>query len=88
MNRRSSAERARRLAADLADARRYPEHSLTPEERADLHAQLVAQGWTVGKRRQRPKPTATQCLVCRDECEPAEHPLEQLCERCREMRRS
>jgi len=88
MNRRSSAERARRLAADLSDARRYPEHSLTPDERAELHEQLSAQGWKPGKRLQRPQPTATQCLVCRAECEPAEHPLDRLCERCREMRRS
>jgi len=89
MNRRSSAERARRLAADLTAARRYPpEPPLTPEERAELHAELQARGWKPGKRLQRPQPTATQCLVCRAECEPAEHPLEQLCERCREMRMS
>jgi hypothetical protein len=84
--RRSSAEHARRLSASLRDHRLYPDHSLTPAQRADLHAELIAKGWREGRRWHR-HTQDDRCIECGAECEPETNPLARLCERCRENRR-
>ena len=89
MIRRTAAEQGRRLQRALEDARRYPPlGSLTPEQQEAVHAKLLAQGWTEGRRRQHPWiGDASRCVDCGDECEPSADPLDRLCDRCRGSRR-
>jgi hypothetical protein len=87
MPRRNPVEHQRRVNESIERSRRYPAHSLTDEQREDLHRDMIARGWKEGKRRQHPTiHLADRCVDCFEPCEPTDDPLDRLCDRCRSKR--